>query len=130
MINALDAREPTRQAARNTEQQPDWKWPAEPCSARNTTKKEHVLRQIKTHLPEIKQSLGCANWPCSVPPRGGTATVKRDIDTLVSFDGPANSQRYFGLQFYLEDLLGTPVDLVTDKVLWPELRPHVEILHR
>jgi predicted nucleotidyltransferase len=49
-----------------------------------------------------------------------------DIDILVSFDGPATSERYFGVQFFLEDLLGRPVDLVTDKALRPELRPFVE----
>ncbi len=49
-----------------------------------------------------------------------------DIDILVSFDGPATSERYFGVQFFLEDLLGRPVDLVTDKALRPELRPFIE----
>lgn len=49
-----------------------------------------------------------------------------DIDVLVAFDGPATSERYFGVLFYLEDLLQTPVDLVTDKALRPELRPFVE----
>ena len=45
---------------------------------------------------------------------------------MVAFDGPANSTRYFGLQFYLEDLLGCPVDLVAEKALRPQLRPSVE----
>jgi len=49
-----------------------------------------------------------------------------DIDILVSFDGPATSERYFGVQFFLEDLLGRPVALVTDKALRPELRPLIE----
>jgi predicted nucleotidyltransferase len=49
-----------------------------------------------------------------------------DVDVLVSFDGPATSERYFGVQFYLEDLLGCGVDLVTDKALRAELRPHIE----
>ena len=49
-----------------------------------------------------------------------------DIDILVRFDGPATSKQYFGLQFYLEDLLGRPVDLVTQKALRKELRPYVE----
>lgn len=56
----------------------------------------------------------------------GAAGKDSDIDILVSFDGPATSDRYFGVQFYLEDLFGSPVDLVTDKALRPELRPHVE----
>jgi predicted nucleotidyltransferase len=49
-----------------------------------------------------------------------------DVDVLVAFDGPADSRRYFGLQFYLEDLLGCPVDLVTEQALRPQLRPFVE----
>jgi len=48
------------------------------------------------------------------------------VDVLVAFDGPATSARYFGLLFYLEDLLGCPVDLVTDKALRAELRPYIE----
>ncbi len=54
------------------------------------------------------------------------ASVDSDVDILVSFDGPATSARYFGVQFFLEDLLGHPVDLVTDKALRPELRPYIE----
>jgi len=49
-----------------------------------------------------------------------------DIDILVAFDGPATSERYFGVQFYLEDLFGCSIDLVTDKALRAELRPFIE----
>ena len=55
-----------------------------------------------------------------------TTRSDSDIDILVTFDGPATSERYFGVQFYLEDLFGCPVDLVTDKALRPELRPFIE----
>ena len=55
-----------------------------------------------------------------------TARGDSDVDVLVAYDGPATSKRYFGVQFYLEDLLGVPVDLVTEKALRPELRPRVE----
>ena len=54
------------------------------------------------------------------------ATSISDVDILVAFDGPATSRRYFGVQFYLEDLLGCPVDLVTEKALRTELRPYIE----
>ena len=57
---------------------------------------------------------------------GSTARVNSDVDILVAFDGPATSERYFGVQFYLEDQLGLPVDLVTEKALRPELRPYIE----
>jgi predicted nucleotidyltransferase len=78
----------------------------------------------------------CAEANRNCRPHGKTALfglLPRDaaksasgVDVLVAFDGPATSKRYFGVQFYLEDLLGCPVDLVTEKALRPELRPHIE----
>ncbi len=55
-----------------------------------------------------------------------TASDNSDVDILIDFDGPATTERYFGVQFYLEDLFGCPVDLVTKKALRPELRPFIE----
>lgn len=55
-----------------------------------------------------------------------TARADSDVDILVAFDGPATSERYFGVQFYLEDLFGCAVDLVTEKALRGELRPFIE----
>ena len=52
--------------------------------------------------------------------------VSSDVDVLVEFAGPATFGAYMDLKFYLEDLLGRPVDLVTDKALRNELRPHIE----
>jgi predicted nucleotidyltransferase len=49
-----------------------------------------------------------------------------DVDVLVEFAGPATFNAYMDLKFYLEDLLGRPVDLVTEKALRKELRPYVE----
>jgi len=56
----------------------------------------------------------------------GQATDSSDIDILVGFEGPATSESYFGVQFYLEDLLDRSVDLVTTKALRPRFRPYVE----
>lgn len=54
------------------------------------------------------------------------ATEGSDVDILVRFEGRATSRSYFGVQFFIEDMLGRPVDLVTDKALRPEIRPYVE----
>ncbi len=89
-------------------------------------KRSEVLQQLKTHLPEIKSRYAVVDLALFGSTSRDTATEASDIDILVRFDGPATSRRYFGLQFYLEDLLNRPVDLVTDKALRPELRPHVE----
>jgi predicted nucleotidyltransferase len=81
-------------------------------------------------LAESKTFLGARYGVTDLALFGSTvrnaAQETSDVDVLVDFDGPATSERYFGVQFYLEDLLGCPVDLVTVKALRPELRPHIQ----
>lgn len=89
-------------------------------------KRSDALQLLKTHKPEMEKRFGITDLALFGSTSRDTAVPESDIDILVTFDGPATSTRYFGLQFYLEDLLGTPVDLVTDKALRPELRPFVE----
>jgi hypothetical protein len=48
-----------------------------------------------------------------------------DVDLLVQFEQPT-WVNYIGLKFYLQDLLGREVDLVTLKGLKPAVRPSVE----
>ena len=55
-----------------------------------------------------------------------SAGIGSDVDGLVAFDGPATSARYFGVQFYLEDMFDCAVDLVTEKALRAELCPFIE----
>lgn len=50
---------------------------------------------------------------------------RSDVDILVQFTKPTWAN-YIGLKFYLEDLLGREVDLVTPKGLKPAIRPSVE----
>lgn len=56
----------------------------------------------------------------------GEMDQSSDVDIFVEFTGPATFAGYMDLKFYLEDLLGRPVDLVTDKALRKEIRPYVE----
>ena len=88
--------------------------------------RSQILDLLNMHKPELERRFGVRDLVLFGSMARGEATCKSDIDILVRFDGPATSARYFGLQFYLEDLLGRPVDLVTDKALRPELRPYVE----
>lgn len=89
-------------------------------------KKNEALKRLTAHLPELKKRFGVLDLALFGSISRDSAGPDSDIDILVAFDGAADSSRYFGLQFYLEDLLGAPVDLVTDKALRPELRPYVE----
>jgi predicted nucleotidyltransferase len=49
-----------------------------------------------------------------------------DIDVLVDFKEKATFDRYMDLKFFLEDLLGSRVDLVTRNALCPEMRSSIE----
>lgn len=85
-----------------------------------------TLTLLHAHLPILTQKFGVTDLAVFGSMARDQAGEGSDVDILVVFDGPATSARYFGLQFYLEDLLGRSVDLVTDKALRPELRPYVE----
>ncbi|MCX7112662.1 MAG: nucleotidyltransferase family protein [Proteobacteria bacterium] len=88
--------------------------------------KIHALELLIQSKPILVNRYGVTKLALFGSTIRDSARVDSDIDILVSFDGPATSERYFGVQFYLEDLFGCPVDLVTDKALRPELRPFIE----
>jgi hypothetical protein len=89
-------------------------------------KREEALQLLTLHKPELVRRFGVVQLALFGSSARNEAHEGSDVDVLVSFDGPATSRRYFGVQFYLEDVLGCRVDLVTDKALRPELRPYVE----
>jgi predicted nucleotidyltransferase len=89
-------------------------------------KRSHVLKILTQHKPELVRRFGVTDLALFGSTVRDAAREGSDVDILVTFDGPATSARYFGVQFYLEDVLGRPVDLVTDKALRAELRSYVE----
>lgn len=89
-------------------------------------KRDEVLDTLRAHQDTLAMRFGVSRLALFGSFARDQATDASDIDILVRFDGPATSKSYFGVQFYLEDLLGRPVDLVTDKALRPQFRPYVE----
>jgi uncharacterized protein len=89
-------------------------------------KRNNALAQLRTIKPILAQQFGVTQLALFGSTARDEARANSDLDILVSFDGPATSARYFGVQFYLEDQLGCSVDLVTEKALRPELRPFIE----
>lgn len=85
-----------------------------------------VLQQLASSKVELARRYGVIRLALFGSVARESARPDSDVDILVEFDGPATSSRYFGVQFFLEDLLGRRVDLVTDKALRAELRPYVE----
>ena len=88
--------------------------------------KDKSLTLLRAHKSVLADRFGVDDIALFGSTARGDAAQDSDVDVLVRFDGPTTSKRFFGVQFYLEDLLGRPVDLVTDKALRPELRPYIE----
>jgi predicted nucleotidyltransferase len=88
--------------------------------------RERLLELLTRHKPVLAQRFGVTSLRVFGSFARNAARPDSDIDVLVRFDGPATADRYFGTQFYLEDLLGRPVDLVTEQALRPRLRPYIE----
>lgn len=89
-------------------------------------RRESVIELLAAHKEVLSERFDVTALAVFGSTARNTARSGSDVDLLVSFNGPATSGRYFGLQFYLEDLLGCPVDLITNKALRPELRSYVE----
>lgn len=92
----------------------------------NQLGRDEVLETLRAHKETLADLFGVASLTLFGSFARDEASAASDLDILVRFDGPATSRAYFGVQFYLEDLLGRPVDLVTEKALRSEFRPHVE----
>ena len=88
--------------------------------------RSEVVAMLRAHKPVLERRFGIVDLAPFGSFARDSATAVRDIDILVRFDWPAGWRRYFGAQFYIEDLFGRSVDLVTDKALRAELRPRVE----
>ncbi len=88
--------------------------------------REDAIRRLRELLPEAEKRFGVSSLRLFGSTARDQARPDSDLDLLVAFDGPTTSERYFGLMFLLEDALGVPIDLVTEKALRPAFRPYVE----
>jgi predicted nucleotidyltransferase len=85
-----------------------------------------IFRMLTERKPEIRTRYGVKRLALFGSAARDEMDQSSDVDVLVEFAGPATFGAYMDLKFYLEDLFGRPVDLVTDKALRDEIRPYVE----
>ena len=86
--------------------------------------REEIVRTLKVHVADVA-SFGVRRLALFGSVARGEDLPNSDVDVLVAFEGETTFDRYFDLKFWLEDLLGRSVDLVTEKSLRPELAPEV-----
>jgi len=85
-----------------------------------------ALEKIRTSYGEIRSRFGVKKLAIFGSVARDEAREDSDVDVLVEFEGVADFDRFMDLKFYLEDLLGSPVDLVTRNALRPQMRPIIE----
>ena len=87
---------------------------------------EQIMKKLAGQLESIKRHFSVSRLAVFGSVARGEAAAGSDIDILVDFDKKATFDAFMELKFYLEELLETGVDLVTDKALRPQIRKEIE----
>ena len=86
--------------------------------------KEEILAKLRKDREKI-ESFGVKSLAIFGSVARGESGAKSDLDLLVEFEGKMSFDRYMDLKFYLEDYLEVKVDLVSQKMLKPQIRNSV-----
>ena len=89
-------------------------------------RKQAALELLQAHKPEIVRRFVVHRLAVFGSTARDEAGDDSDVDVLVEFEGAPTFDRYMGLQAYLEDLLGTGIDLVTPSAIRPRMRQSIE----
>jgi len=85
-----------------------------------------ILQLLNQHQDDAMKRFGARHLALFGSAARDELRDDSDVDVLVEFDGPATFDGYIGLLFYLEELLGRKVDLVTASGLKPRARASIE----
>ena len=84
-----------------------------------------ILAKLKALKPELQRRYKVREIGLFGSWVRGEQHERSDIDVLVDFEEGADLFDWIGLALYLEEALGSPVDVVSRKALRPELRTAV-----
>jgi uncharacterized protein len=82
---------------------------------------EDIKRTLKAHKAELKEKFKVKTIGVFGSYVRGEQKKKSDIDILVEFEEPIGLFEFMDLEFYLSDLMGVKVDLVSKKALKPHI---------
>ena len=87
--------------------------------------KEHIFSILQTYHPELRQ-FGVRRYGLFGSFIRDEQHHESDIDILVEFDPEQKSfQHFMQLAFFLEDVLGRSIDIVTPESLSPYIGPKI-----
>ena len=82
--------------------------------------RDEVLTILAQHQDSLKR-FGVKSIAIFGSVARNEAKSDSDVDILIEFEGLVTFDRYMDLKFFLEDLFGKPVDLVTKRSLKPQI---------
>lgn len=87
--------------------------------------KEQLFDLLRRNAPTLR-GYGVARFGLFGSFARGQQTRESDVDILVEFEeGRKSFDNFIALAFFLEELLGRKVDLVTPESLSPHIGPHI-----
>ena len=87
--------------------------------------RDSVIALLQKHEAEFHE-LGVATLSLFGSVARNQARLESDVDLLATFREPITSDAFFGAKFFLEDLLGRRVDLLTESALRDRVRPQID----
>ncbi|MHC4575557.1 MAG: nucleotidyltransferase family protein [Planctomycetota bacterium] len=88
--------------------------------------KQAILTELSKHAAEIRQRFSVKALSLFGSVVRDEASDDSDVDVLVTFEDKASFDVFMDLKFYLEEVLGRGVDLVTERALRPQVREAIQ----
>jgi len=89
-------------------------------------KRDHILLVLREHNEALVREFGVSSMRLFGSVARDGDLEASDVDLLVSLAGEPSFRRFMQLKLRLEEILGIPVDLITETGLKPAVRPYVE----
>lgn len=86
---------------------------------------DYYIEILRQHLPEIKEKYSVSYLGIFGSYIRGEQKSESVLDVLVEFDEVPGLLKYIELEYYLSDLLGVKVDLVTRTGLKPNIGKYI-----
>jgi predicted nucleotidyltransferase len=87
-------------------------------------KADQIISSLKEHWGELKER-GVKSIAIFGSMARGEATPESDVDILIEFDKPIGLFEFVRVKFYLEEIIGSEVDLVTPEAIRPAMREQI-----
>jgi predicted nucleotidyltransferase len=87
---------------------------------------EGIKRTLSRHKAELKKKFKVKTIGVFGSYVRGEQKRGSDVDVLVEFEEPVGLFAFMDLEFYLSDLLGVKVDLVSKKALKPYIGEYIK----